>query len=337
MYAMRKKWKLYLQENNAQFENNTLIRFGSADEERSLHGDIISDLSHFGLIKVSGDEAEKFLQGQLTNDVRQVTDNQSQLSAWCSIKGRIIVNFRLFKRDKAYYLFLPQESLAATLKRLQMYVLRAAVKLEEVSDSLVCIGISGSNSTEILTDCLGFAPPTEINGSLTQDQVTVLQIPGIQTRYLVFTENPQNLWQCATAQPAGAAAWQLLDILAGLPQIIPATSDSFVPQMVNYEALGGVNFKKGCYTGQEIVARLQYLGTLKRRMYLAKIETTSLPQPGDALYVSEENVGKIVNAARHPDGGAIVLAVIKISSADSNEIQLQSGECLQFMELPYSL
>jgi folate-binding protein YgfZ len=303
--------------------------------------DIITDLSHYGLIKVSGDDAEKFLQGQFTNDVCQVTDKHSQLSAWCSSKGRIIVNFRLFKRDNAYYMLLPRESIATTLKRLQMYVLRAAVKLEEQSDNLLRLGIAGANSTQILTDCLGFAPPAEIDASLTLEQITVLQIPGTQPRYIVCTENPQNLWQCATqtAHPAGATAWELLDILAGLPQIIPATAEAFVPQMVNYQALGGVNFKKGCYTGQEIVARLQYLGTLKRRMYLAKM--TTLPQPGDALYVStnEQSIGKIVNAVADPDGGAIVLAVIQISSADSDEIhwQSQQGECLQFMDLPYKV
>jgi len=308
---MTKEWKLHLQENNA----HTPIRFGQADE------DAIADLSsHFGLIKVSGEDAEKFLQGQFTNDVRQVTDSRSQLSAWCSAKGRIIVNFRLFKRDNAYCLFLPQESIATTLKRLRMYVLRAAVKLEEATKE-VCVGIAGSNSTQILKDCLGFAPPSEINGCLTQDQVTVLQIPGIQARYLVFTENPQKIRQCAakTAQVAGVDAWQLLDILAGLPQIMPATSESFVPQMVNYEALGGVSFKKGCYTGQEVVARLQYLGSLKRRMYLAKIETASLPQPGDEVYVGEQNVGKVVNAATHPDGGVVALVVIQISSAAGSD------------------
>ncbi len=225
-----------------------------------------------------------------------------------------------------------------------MYILRADVQLEEVSNKLPRIGVAGTNSTQLLTDCLGFALPTEINASLTENQITVVKISGTQPRYLVFTETPQTLWKCATAQiarPAGAMAWQLLDILAGVPQIIPATAEEFVPQMVNYQALGGVSFKKGCYTGQEIVARMQYLGTLKRRMYLAKIDTAALPQAGDKLYISssEQSVGKIVNAERHPDGGAVALAVIQISSAEAEHIHWQSeqGEQLQLMELPYSI
>jgi len=309
--------------------------------QQALHGEVITDLSHFGLIKISGSEAESFLQGQLTNDVRQVTEKQSQLSALCSAKGRLIINFRLFKRDTAYYIVLPQESLDLTLKRLRMYVLRADVKLEEASERLSRIGIAGG--TQHLTDCLGFAPPTEIDGSITSDQITVLRISGESKRYIVFSETLENLSACLAkkAEQVDANAWELLDILAGLPQIVPATAEAFVPQMVNYQAINGVSFKKGCYTGQEIVARTQYLGTLKRRMYLAKIETARLPQPSDTLYVSnnEQSIGKIVNAQRHPDGSVIVLAVIQISSAESDDIhwQSQEGECLQLMDLPYSL
>jgi len=341
---MTETWTYYLQKTGAQFENNTLIHFGQPDEERqqAVEGDIITDLSHFSLIKITGNDAVTFLQGQFTNDVKQVTDKQSQLSAWCSAKGRIMVNFRLFKRDEAYYLLLPQESLENILKRLRMFVLRADVKLEPVSETLLRLGMAGTKSTQILTDCLGFAPPTDIDASVTANNITILTIRGPQPRYLIFTENLQTLWECATkiAHPIGASAWQLLDILAGIPQIVPVTAEEFVPQMVNYQAIGGVSFKKGCYTGQEIVARMQYLGTLKRRMYLARINTNTPPQPGDALYVNnnEQNVGKIVNAQIHPNGGVVVLAIIQISH-ETKEIFLQDqpDKYLQLMDLPYSL
>jgi folate-binding protein YgfZ len=301
---------------------------------------MISHLSKLGLIKITGNDAETFLQGQFTNDVRQVTDTHSQLSAICSPKGRVIVNFRIFKRDDAYYLLLPKDCLATTLKRLQMYVLRAKAKLEDASDNLFPIGIAGSNSTQILTDCLGFAPPTKINASLTINNITVLKVPDNEARYIVLTEISDNISACEE-KIIDESKWQLLDILAGLPQIVPATNEAFVPQMLNYDILDGISFKKGCYTGQEIVARMQYLGTLKRRMYLAKIETADLPQAGDALYISsdEQSVGKIVNASFHPDGGVIVLAVIKIAQAEAHKIhwQNQQGECLQLLDLPYSL
>lgn len=342
---MTTSWIQYLQQTGAQIDNNIALHFGHPDQEQqqALSGDIIADLSYLGLIQISGSEAEKFLQGQLTNDVRQVTTEQSQLSAWCSPKGRILVNFRLFQRDNAYYLLLPQDSLEATLKRLQMYVLRADVKLEAASDRLPCVGIAGANSTQILTNCLGKAPPTEVNASVTIDQSTIICLPGRQPRYLILSETLPDFWQCATqsALPTGAAAWQLLEILAGLPQVVPATADEFVPQMVNYQALGGINFKKGCYTGQEVVARMQYLGSLKRRMYLVQIDTPTPPQPGDSLYVktSEQSVGKIVNASLHPEGGTIALAVIQINHAENDEIHLHNpqGNRLQLLSLPYSL
>lgn len=342
---MTQEWKQYLQQLGAQFANDTVLHFGNPQEElrQALHNNIITDLSQFGLIKVSGNDAEKFLQGQFTNDVRQVTESSNQLSAWCSPKGRIIVNFRQFKRDNAYYLLLPKDSVTTTFKRLQMYVLRANVKIEDASNHLVRIGIAGTKTPQLLTECLGFEPSLSPNTSLTTNQTTVLNIPGLQPRYIVFTETPQIFWECLqkTTHSVGINAWQFLEILAGLPQILPATAEEFVPQMVNYQLINGVSFKKGCYPGQEIVARMQYLGSLKRRMYLAKIDAATIPQAGDSLYVSteEQTVGKIVNATAHPDGGAIVLAVISIDSVNTSEIHWlnQQGECLQFLELPYSL
>ena len=343
--TMLETWNQYLRQTSAQFADNAVINFGSPVEEQKqvLHNDIVADLSHFGLIKASGVDAEKFLQGQSTNDVRQVTANHSQFNAFCNHKGRIIVNFRLFRRDDAFYLFMPQESVATTLKRLKMYVLRAAVKLEDYSDNLVRIGVAGANSSQILTDCLGYAPPAEVNASFTTAQTTILQVPGIQPCYLLFSETMLELWQCLskTIHPVGANAWQLLNILSGIPQIVPATTENFIPQMVNYNQIDGVSFKKGCYTGQEVVARMQYLGSLKRRMYLAKIATNTLPQIGEQLCINAEvqDVGKIVNAQAHSDGGVVVLAVIKMEYAETTPIYLlhQQGEPLQFMDLPYSL
>jgi hypothetical protein len=340
---MIEQWQQYLQQNGAQCEKNVVLHFGSPEQERqaALQGDVLTDLSYFGVIKVSGSDAAKFLQGQLTNDVRQVNANQSQLTAWCNPKGRIIVNLRLFKRQDAYYLFLPQASVEMTLKRLRMYILRAAVQLEDVSHQLIRLGIAGKQSASLIADSLKCTPPAAINASLTLEASTVIRVQGAQPRYLLFTEMPQIIWSqlVQSACPVGATIWQWLDILAGLPQIVPATSEEFVPQMINYSLIDGVSFKKGCYTGQEIVARMQYLGTLKRRMYLAKIDTTSLPQPGDALYVSSElqSVGKIVNAQWHPHGGVVVLAVVQITHAEQDEIHWQTprGEKLQWLNLPY--
>ena len=282
---------------------------------------MITDLSHFSVIKVSGKDAQIFLQGQLTNDVRQVTEQHSQLTSWCTAKGRMLVNMHLCLRNDAYHLLLPQTSCTAILKRLQMYVLRSAVILEDVSAHLSRFGLIGNKQ------CIG-------------DTDTILDMPGNPSRHIVLTEQAQNLWQCAlkNTDAVGADTWELLNILSGLPQIIPITSEKFVPQMVNFQAIGGINFKKGCYTGQEVVARLRYLGALKRRMYLAKIECQNIPQAGDAINLKEECVGHIVNAQAHPDGGVVLLAVINIDSVTSEHVYWQQAEyTLQFMELPYAL
>ena len=313
-------------------------------KEQITYSDIITDLSHFGMIKVSGNDAKNFLQGQSTNDIRLVTTKQSQLNAFCSPKGRIIVNFRVCQAgENAYYLLLPLASVTATLQLLQKYVIYAAVKLEDYSDKLLRFGIAGANSPQILADCLGCIPPTEINAISTIEQVMVLQVEGIQPRFMLFSETESKLLQCLreAVPPTVTATWQLLDILSGVPQIVPAIAEEFVPQMVNYHRLDGVSFTKGCYTGQEVVARMQYLGSLKRRMYLAKIVTDSLPQAGDKLFIGskEQNVGKIVNAQIYPEGGIVVLAVIQIEYAETDTIHLlhQQGKPLQLMDLPYSL
>ncbi len=337
---INQEWMSYLQQIGAQFEGAAISHFGESGLSLSqiLQGEVITDLSQFGVIKVSGADAEKFLQGQFTNDVRQVKVTQSQLSAWCSPKGRIIVNFRLFKRDdQAYYLWLPRVNIETALKRLRGYVLRSKVVLEEVSESWLRLGVTGVNSTALLSAGLGHQiVPTTVDACMSLETITVLQIQGLTPRYVVLSNDlatMQRLWETMSqqARPVGSASWGLLDILAGVPQILPATTDKLVPQMVNYQTLGGVSFTKGCYPGQEVVARLQYLAELKRRMYLVRFDTTTLAVPGMEVYVANEevSVGTLVNVEAHPDGGMIALAVLSISHSESQAtFRLATGEPL---------
>lgn len=343
---MTKHWTQYLQQAGAQFEAHTILHFGEPlqEQQQALHGNIITDLSFLGLLEVSGNDAEKFLQGQFTNDVRQVNHQCSQLSAWCNSKGRVIMNFRLFKRGGSYYLLLPRRCLDMILPLLQKYILRANIKMTDVSATLPRFGIAGPHSTRIVADCLGQIPPLEVDSCITVDDITVLTLHGLQPRYVVLDKETATLkdwWQCAAtrARPVGTAAWKLLDILAGVPQISPATTDKFIPQMLNLPALAGVSFKKGCYVGQEIVARTQYLGTLKRRLFLIRIPILAIPQPGDLLYAStaDQQVGEIINAQVHPEGGIVALAVIQMSYAQSGDVHWHDaeGEQVQLLDLPY--
>ncbi len=305
-------------------------------------GCALNDLSHFGLIRVEGEDAEKFLQGQLTNDMRQVTEAHSNLAGWCSPKGRMLANFRCFRRGEAYYLQTPAENLAPMLKRLGMYVLMSKVTLADASDELMRLGLTGDCAEQLLAQHFT-AIPDQANGVTHQNDLTLIRLPGAQPRYELLgpVAALSGFWQAAESDAVrmGEDYWALQDIRAGVPVIYPATSEAFVPQMTNMQLVDGVSFTKGCYIGQEVVARMQYLGKLKRRMYLAHVICDTPPKAGDELFspgsTSGQGTGKVVDA-RPADGGYDLLAVIETASAESDQVCLgEAGPRLQLQELPY--
>lgn len=304
----------------------------------------ITDLSHLGLIRVTGEDRLQFLQGQLTNDIHKVDAGRSQLSSYCSPKGRMLASFRIFERGDALYLMLPVERLEPILQRLRMFVLRSRVTLDDASDELARIELSG----DCAPDLLPIDPPPEDNGVSTLDGYTVIRVPGDRPRFQVIAEpsRMQALWEEAVengAHPTSPGAWALLDIRAGIPTVYDATVEAFVPQMANLQAVEGVSFTKGCYTGQEVVARMQYLGKLKRRMYRVRIESDEPPRPGQELFAahtaSGQGTGRVVSAAPSPEGGYEALVVVEIASAEKGDIHLgdAQGPELHFLDLPYAL
>ncbi len=342
---MLEKWSEALGNAGVKLDReHRIMDFGDPEAEcrAALDGNVISDLSHFGVIEVGGGDAEKFLQGQFTNDLRQVTPERGQLSAWCSAKGRVMVDFGLFRRGENYCLLLPADLVDSVLKRLRLYVLRAEVKLADLSDQLARMGLAGPEAPRLLREHLGLAPPEDAWGSSQADgETTVLRLPGPVPRFVLLAR-PETLmghWAglAAEARPAGMAAWGLLDVLAGLPWIDHALAEEYIPQMLNFPALGGVSFTKGCYTGQEVVARSQYLGSVKRRLYLAKTAAGECPPTNAEIRGSgdgEEAAGKVVNAWPHPDGGCRLLAVLRIAAAEAGGLSL-TGSALDLLELPY--
>ena len=304
------------------------------------------DLSHLGLIRVSGEDAENFLQGQLSNDVREVSDRHFQLSSYCTPKGRMLANFVVFRHADAYMLQLPQELLPAILKRLSMFVMMSKVKVEDASDLLVRIGIAGECAETLLQEHFS-ALPSKTGGVARGDGMTLLRLPSARARFEIVGEAQamMALWSklAETAEITNADWWSLLDIHAGIPTVQSDTVEAFVPQMGNLQLLDGVSFTKRCYTGQEVVARMKYLGKIKRRMYLAHADTDDKPQPGDEIYSassqSQQGAGKVVDARLSPDGGYDLLAVLEVASADEGDLHLQTalGPTLQLRELPYSL
>ena len=352
---MTSDWQTALTQFGAHWQEQRVTHFSDADRERAaiVNGSIVTDLSHYGLIGVRGTDSESFLQNQTANDVRLVNAEQHQFNCYCSPKGRMLANFRLFQRDADYFIRLPVERLAAIVQRLRMFVLRAKVELFDASEQIQRLGIAGPAASAALKHSLSelidssTVLPAAVDNAITADQITVLRVPGEQ-RFEVYApaDIMVKLWPLLSAQltPVGSAAWPLLDILNGIPTIYNATTEHFVPQMANMRQINGISFQKGCYPGQEVVARMQYLGKLKRRMYLVELTTATAPTPGSVVVaVTADNdkpqtVGEIVDAALHPDGHSVGLAVLQTSHKD-HDLRLAdpANATLQLQALPYAL
>lgn len=348
---MNAEWNAFLEQTGATQLADRIAHFGQPEAElaTALTGDVCCDLSHLGLIAARGPDAETFLQGQLTCDVRQITPDRSLPGAHCTPKGRVFASFRLFARENAYYLELPRELLEPALSRLRKYVLRTKVTLEDASDALLRMGVAGPGVAMRIGAVLGVTPETTNHVAtaemISPHRITVIRLPGPTPRFELHgvARELSAVWNSLAPNvvPVGAEPWRLLDILAGTPIVYPETVEAFVPQMLNLQLLDGIGFQKGCYVGQEIVARTHYLGKLKRRMYLAHVNSPAPPRPGDPLFSPQadpsQSAGQLVDAARYPDGGYAVLAVAPIEYAEHGALQLgdASGPVLRLKPLPY--
>jgi folate-binding protein YgfZ len=315
-----------------------------ADNRNAATQDVVCDLSHRSLIRVSGQDAAAFLQGQFSNDVRLVDAAHSQLSAYNSPKGRMLAVLRVLRYRDDFLLQVPGVLAADLVRRLRMYVLRSKVTLDIVDAAWQCVGLAGPDSIEKLRNVTA-SWPSAIDECVADNRVVVVRVPGAQPRFelLASMDAAPEIWRALRAAgciPCGAAAWSWFDIVAGVPVVLPATVDAFVPQMANLDALNGISFTKGCYTGQEIVARMQYLGRLKQRMYLAHVDGDIVPAPGESLFApdfGEQAAGTVVDAQPAPDGGCDLLAVAQIASVERDEVHLarRDGPRLTFRPLPY--
>jgi len=340
---MNAHWQAFLHANYALASDEQGHKFPSAPPfpETALF-----DLSHLGLIKVIGEDAQSFLQGQFSNDTREISAEHSQLSAYCSPKGRMLASFRLFQRNEEIYLQQPIDTHANLLKRLPMFVLMSKVEISDASEELLRIGLAGATAEQLLSEHFSAVPKQTEGASCTEGEFTILRLPGNTPRFEILAplDAMKTLWaQLAEhAAPANTDYWRLLDIQSGIPAIYSQNIEAFVPQMTNLQLIDGVSFTKGCYTGQEVVARMKYLGKLKRRMYRAHVESEQAPLPGDALFSpssnSRQGAGKVVDAAPAPSGGYELLAVTENAAHDLDSLHLGSdaGPKLAFQPLPYA-
>jgi len=344
---MNNEWENFLLSINANLVNNCVKDFGlSYDEEQTAYSNLVlADLNHYALIEASGDDTTEFLQGQLTNDIKLASDNMSQLSAYCNPKGRILASFRIFKRQNHYFLQLHADIMEATLKRLRMFVMRSNVDLIDRSNELVRIGIAGINATKILSP-LFKTLPQNTDESSTENEISLIKLAGTLPRYEAHGtyEKIKELWLKLhnDAVAIGENSWNLLTIRAGIPEIVTETVEAFVPQMVNLQAINGLSFTKGCYPGQEVVARMHYLGKLKRRLFIGHATTDTLPNSGESIMTSddtEQKAGQIVSASWSNNEKVEFLAVLQIEKAAENELHIKSstGPTIQITDLPYSI
>lgn len=303
---------------------------------------VICDLSHLGLLEITGADAVNFLQGQVTNDVKLLTGNNAHYSAYCNPKGRMLALFLAFAHYDHLHLQFNRSLLEATMKRLKMYVMRSKVEIKDVSESIIKYGINGPNSAAYLTPFFTQIP-TQDYELVSETNGAVLKLPGIgnNSRFEIFTDavHAPTIWDTLkqSCKPVNKTYWDWLEIQAGIPDIEPATQEQFVPQMLNLDVLNGINFKKGCYTGQEIVARTHYLGATKRRTYLANIQSDSAPEAGDKVVDAVQNtVGQMVRVAAIENDGFDVLVELRIDAQLSGNITWNNMK-LTVKPLPYSL
>ncbi len=313
---MNSDWKNWLLAEHANFENDTDIVFPSPEHEGNRR---IYPIAHLSILTVAGNDAAKFLQGQITCNINDITDIKSSLGAMCNPKGRAITTFLLVKNADAFLMVLPQELLASVKKRLQMYVLRSDVTLTDSSDELCLIG---------LADGVAQAEQTPDFSASRQENIAV----NLQNRSLIIAkaDNAQKLWSEQVQlgfQPDDSAQWRYLDIVSGIPWLTAATSEEFIPQMLNLDKLGGISFNKGCYTGQEIVARTHYLGKAKREMFVAECDALVSPEPNSIIIDdsadTEQGIGKVL-CAQSRRNSCKMLVVLHVSDTNTYNLRLKN-------------
>ena len=300
----------------------------------ATHG--VCRIQELGVIRATGADAATFLQSQLTNDIASLSESQACLAGFCSAKGRLQASFVVWRESpESFVLVCSKDLLASTVKRLSMFVLRAKCRLSDASEEIALWGFAGATAATRLDGLM----PWQCRA---QSGQTIVRLPDAEglVRTMVAASAAD------TSVPDGAPAfsldaWRWLDVRSGIVTIVAATVDRFVPQMVNFELVGGIDFQKGCYPGQEVVARSQYRGTTKRRTFL--FECSAQPKVGDDVFASVgegatgEAVGTVASSAAAPGvGNASALIEVRLGALGSGlRLGSASGPALQQVELPY--
>ena len=305
---------------------------------------VVCDLAPLRVLAIGGADAESFLQGQLSCDVKGLRPGTCRYGSFNSPKGRMLANFVLWRSPAGldrFEMLLPEDVAESVAKRLRMYVLRSKVVLTDVSADTRRFGVGGPTAAVALIAALGVAPA--VHEAMQIAQATVLGLPGPRFVVLAASGEAEAAQARFTGHAIAAAfdVWRWLTIRAGVPIITAATQDAFVAQVANWDILGGVDFKKGCYTGQEIIARTHYLGRLKERTFLfhADVPDVAVGERIFSAAFEAQPCGTVINAARAPGGGFDLLAVLQIGAQERGDARLRApdGPLLVPLPLPYSI
>jgi len=321
---MNDLWQRFLVSRGAGFDEFGLAVFPA---RAASPGMVMSHLGHLTLIAVDGSDATTFLQGQLTSDVAALEPGAWQWSGYCNAKGRLLGTLRLVRTGEGFLAETPSGVALDLATRLSRFVLRAKVAFATDADTDCGIGVAGPQAAASLTRWLGHVPPAAGHAESLDGGILI----GVgATRWHCYLPPIQasDAWDrlAATATPISTRLWSRFDLDEGIPWIVPETQALFVPQMVDFELLGGVSFSKGCYPGQEIVARSQYLGSVKRRLHVASTATELAP--GTRLENAahpDQAVGNVVSSAPGGDGSFRILAVLDLESATAGTVTASDG------------
>jgi len=293
-------------------------------------------LADWGVIRAQGVDAASFLQGQLTQDVVKLPENRACLAGYCSPKGRLLASFVAWRADsETIFLACSADLLPATLKRLSMFVMRAKCKLSDASAEVTLFGLAGAAAAEALGGKV-LAASWDV---LTSAAAQLIRLPDANGQPRWLLAQPETT-AAPALPPLSPADWSWLEVQSGVVRIVSRTVEQFVPQMVNLELVGGVNFQKGCYPGQEVVARSQYRGTLKRRAML--FDCAADLAPGQEVFHGADPgqpAGMVALAAPRPGGGCSALVEIKLAALDSGSLHAGAadGALLVPASLPYTI
>jgi folate-binding protein YgfZ len=306
---------------------------------------VIAPLLDHGLIRASGADAAEFLHNLLTNDIKGIGPTDLRLAGLCTAKGRLLALFHIWRDGDDFLLMLPKDILPPILKKLTMYVLRARVSLRDASDEITLLGYAAAPDAAPLSALGVDAAGIPARKSIALKGGRAMRLDARRWMLALAPDDAAARWQSLAAdgaRPVGLATWQRLEILAGQARVLAATQEAFVPQMLNLElpSIAAVSFTKGCYPGQEIVARTQYLGKVKRRTYRARV-AVAVP-PGSHVFApatGDQHCGTIVSIAAAPDGAYECLVCVQSGARDAGEVRVGTpdGALLEFLPLPYSV